>query len=616
MGLPQDGALIGAGDHAGIPAQPAGGDIGCGLDIGGPSGGQLLVGHQQLDGGVGDVDGDLVSLLHQTDGTAGGGLRTDMADGSAPAGAGEAAVSDEGHSLIQTHACQSGGRIQHLPHAGAALGALVADDHHIAGDDLPGVDGGDGIVLTVEHPGRTGVGLHLGGHGAALDHAAVGGQIAPEDLQTAGGAVGVFNGTDGVGVQILGAPDVLPYCLTGDGQAVQIQQVPLGQLCLYGRDAAGGVQLRHVGGARRGQMAQVGSPGGDLVEQLQVHRYASLLGDGQQVQHRVGGAAQGHVTGQGVADAALVDDVPGADVLSDQLHNGGACPAAQLEPLAVGGGNGAVARQADADGLAQAVHAVGGIHAGAAAAAGTAVLGTLLQLFLGDHPGLVGAHGLKHFGEADLLAIIGASQHGAAGADHGGHVHPHGGHDHTGNDLVAVGHQHHAVELVGHEHGLHAVADQLPAGQGVLHAHMAHGDAVAHADSGDHEGRAACCLNASFHGVGELVQVHVAGDDVAVGADYGDERLFQILGRAAQGIEQAAVRRPFGALCHIIAAHCVFLFFLIFSWDLKNRRLGSHGPRPPARLWCGRRLTSSASSSSGAARHPPSRWGGQRPCGA
>ena len=176
------------------------------------------------------------------------------------------------------------------------------------------------------------------------------------------------------------------------------------------------------------------------------------------------------------------------------LHDGHTGVLCQLQALGVDGGDGAVAGQGDADGLAQAVHAVGGVHTGAAAAAGAAVAGAVLQLLVGDHTGLIGTHGLEHLGKADLLAAVGTGQHGAAGADHGGHIHAHGGHDHAGHDLIAVGHQHQAVQLVGHQHGLHAVADQLAGGQGVLHAHMAHGDAVAHADGGDQDGGAACHL--------------------------------------------------------------------------------------------------------------------------
>ena len=89
---------------------------------------------------------------------------------------------------------------------------------------------------------------------------------------------------------------------------------------------------------------------------------------------------------------------------------------------------------------------------------------------------------------------------------------------------------------------------------------MTHGDAVAHADGGHHKGGASGGLDAALHGGSQLVQVHVAGNDVAVGADHGDQGLFQILGRVAQGVKQAAVGRPLGALCHIVTAHGVLLF--------------------------------------------------------
>src|SRR5699024_9015313 len=122
-----------------------------------------------------------------------------------------------GHGGVQLHAGQGRGGIQHLTHAGAAAGAFVPDDHHVAGNDLAAVDGGDGLLLTVKDPGRAAVLLHLGGHGAALDHAAVGGNVAPQDLQATGLAVGIGDGPDGVLVQDAGALDVLAQGLAGDG---------------------------------------------------------------------------------------------------------------------------------------------------------------------------------------------------------------------------------------------------------------------------------------------------------------------------------------------------------------------------------------------------------------
>ena len=297
------------GDHAGVTAQPAGLDVGLGRNVLCLALGQHCIADLQRDGGVGDINGNGIPFLDQADGAAGGRLRADVTDSGATGCAGEAAVRDEGHCLIQLHACQRRGGVEHLPHARAALGAFVADDHHIARDDLARVDGGDGFLLAVEHPRRAGMLLHLRGDSAALDNAAVRGNVAPQDLQTAGLRVGVLDGTDGLFVQDMGTLDILAKGLAGDGGHVQVQQALLGQLRLYCRDAARCVQIRHVGGACRCQMAQVGGLGADLVEQLQVDGHTGLVGDGQQVQHRVGGAAQRHITGQCVADGALVDDL-------------------------------------------------------------------------------------------------------------------------------------------------------------------------------------------------------------------------------------------------------------------------------------------------------------------
>ena len=311
---------------------------------------------------------DGIAFLNKANGAAGSSLRTDVANGSAAGSAGEAAIGDEGHGLVQLHAGQSGGGVEHLTHTGAALGAFVADDHHVARDDLARIDGGDGRFLAVEDAGRAGVLLHLGGHGAALDDAAIGGDVAPQDLQTAGLRIGSIDGTDGLVVQDVSALDVLAEGLAGDGGDIQVQQALLGQLGLHGGDAACGVQIRHVGGTGRGQMAQVGGLGADLIEQLQVDGHTGLISDGQQVQHGVGGAAQRHIAGQSVADGALVDDLACGDALLDHIHDGHTGVLCQLQTLGVDGRNGAVAGQCDADGLAQAVHAVGCVHAGAAAA--------------------------------------------------------------------------------------------------------------------------------------------------------------------------------------------------------------------------------------------------------
>ena len=113
-----------------------------------------------------------------------------------------------------------------------------------------------------------------------------------------------------------------------------------------------------------------------------------------------------------------------------------------------------------------------------------------------------------------------------------------------------------------HQHGLHAVADQLAGGQRVFHAHMTHGDAVAHADGGDQDGGTTGHLHTGLDRLGDLIQIHVSGHDLAVGAHHANEGALQFLRGVAQRIKQAAVGRTLRALGHVVTSHGLFLFSL------------------------------------------------------
>ena len=76
------------------------------------------------------VDGDAVAVLDQGDRAAVRRLGGHVADAEAVGAAGEAAVGDERTVAPAPGAGHGAGDGQHLAHAGAALGALVADDDH------------------------------------------------------------------------------------------------------------------------------------------------------------------------------------------------------------------------------------------------------------------------------------------------------------------------------------------------------------------------------------------------------------------------------------------------------------------------------------------------------
>ena len=61
-----------------------------------------------------------------------------------------------------------------------------------------------------------------------------------------------------------------------------------------------GIEIFQPVRTSRAQTAQVGNAGAHLIEQLKAKIYSSLLGDGRNMQYRVGRAAQSHIYGDGV----------------------------------------------------------------------------------------------------------------------------------------------------------------------------------------------------------------------------------------------------------------------------------------------------------------------------
>ena len=79
--------------------------------------GQFCLGHFQIQGFPGNVNGNGVTLLHQGDGAPGGCFRRDVADGRAPGAAAEAAVREQSHIFVQAHTgnCRGGESISRIP---------------------------------------------------------------------------------------------------------------------------------------------------------------------------------------------------------------------------------------------------------------------------------------------------------------------------------------------------------------------------------------------------------------------------------------------------------------------------------------------------------------------
>ena len=314
-----------------------------------------------------------------------------------------------------------------------------------------------------------------------------------------------------------------------------------------GIHAARLVELLHVGTAGRSQVAQVGGLHAHGVGDVEVDVDAALMGDGRQVQHGVGGAAQGHVHREGVLKSLLRHDVTRTNVALEHLHDGHARMLGQLQATRVHGGDGAVAAQAHTERLGEAVHGVGGVHARARTAGGADATRVVLHLLLGHVAGGVLALRLEHGGKARARAVHMTGEHGAARHKGRGDVEASGGHEQARNVLVAVRHHDKGVETMGERHGLGGVSDEVARDERVLHADMAHGDAVAHGDGREDDRGATGHGDAHLDGVDDLVDVHVAGNDLVVRAHDAHERAGDLLVGEAQCVVQRAMRPVHGA---------------------------------------------------------------------
>ena len=267
--------------------------------------------------------------------------------------------------------------------------------------------------------------------------------------------------------------------------------------------------------------------------------------DGGQVQHGVGGAAQRHIQTERVAERGFGHDLVRRQAFFNQLDDAHAGLFRQTDARRVHGGNRAVARQRHADDLGDTVHGVGGEHAGTAAAAGTRGGFDRVELSVVHLARLICADRLKHGVQIHVAAAAGhaAGHHRAAGNDHRGQIQAARRHQHAGNDLVAVRDEHHAVKAVGHGHRLAAVRNQFAGREGILHANVAHRNAVAHADGRELDRHAARQTDAVLDGLRDVVQVVVPRHTLRLCAHHADQRKLQLLVGQAERFPQGTMRR-------------------------------------------------------------------------
>src|SRR5690606_25368587 len=98
-----------------------------------------------------------VPVLDEGDGPADRCLRRDVPDDEPVGTTGEAPVRYQRDGVAEAVADYRAGRRQHLPHARATLGALVADHDHVTSVYPSVEERGHGGLFAVEHARRPGM---------------------------------------------------------------------------------------------------------------------------------------------------------------------------------------------------------------------------------------------------------------------------------------------------------------------------------------------------------------------------------------------------------------------------------------------------------------------------
>ena len=504
------------------------------------------------------VDGDPVAFLQQADGAADRSFRCHMADHQAIGAAGEAPIGDQAHAIAQSGADQrrSGGK--HLAHARPALGAFVANHDHIAGLDLVVQDGGHGGFFGIEDSRRAGkVTLLDTRH---LRDGAFGGEVALEHGQVSFGINRVAPGPNHrlVGIRFSGhLSQGFGQGLAGQGERVAVQQAMVQQHAHHLWHATGAVELGGDEAAGGLEVAQDRDAAADDLEIVDGERHLGGAGDGQQVQHGVGGAADGHDHGDGILERLAGQQVTGADVEFDGAHQRAGRGAGAVGFLAILGGHRGGVGEADAHGLERRGHGVGGVHAATGAGAGAGMAFHVQQGRIVDLVGGIGAHGLEGADDGQVAAMQMAGLDGPAIDENGGDVQPRDGHHGAGHVLVAAADGDEAIHELAVADGFDGVGDHLARDQGIAHSRRAHGNAVRDGDGAEqlrHDARLAQC---PFGARGQGVQAHVAGGDGAEAVGDAHHRLVEIAILEAHGAQHGAIGGALGALSDDAAAFVV-----------------------------------------------------------
>ena len=192
--------------------------------------------------------------------------------------------------------------------------------------------------------------------------------------------------------------------------------------------------------------------------------------------------------------------------------------------------DGAVARQAKAEGFGKGVHGVCGEHAGAGTASRASVGFDVGNFFIADGVVCRIDHGVDQV-EGAVLAVLRrdvTSFHRTARNEDCRNVEAHSGHEHTRSHLVAVRNAHEGVCAVGVSHVFGGVRNEVAGRKAVEHAVVAHGDTVVHGDGVHFFSDTAGCFDRACDNLADILEMNVTRYKLGVAVHHANDWLTKV----------------------------------------------------------------------------------------
>ena len=341
-----------------------------------------------------------------------------------------------------------------LRHSRRALGTGVAQHQHVLRRDIqrgivdPRREVGDGV----EHDRAPGVLAERGRRRRLLDDRTVRREVAAQHGNAALGIDGIVPLAHHIlGPGLRRGGNLLPESTPGHGQAVEIELIR--QRAQHRHEPAGPVQILHVVLAGGLEIDQHRGLAAQPVEAVEVEIEAAAPGNGREMDHGVGRAADREQHPKRIGEGGGREDAIRCEPVCRERH--GARAGLTRNPLPVGEHrrDRGAARQHHAERFRRAGHGAGRPHHHAGAGRGHEPAADLGDLVLVDAAAPVSTPVAPAIGAgAEPLAPVAPGQHRPRDQLDRGHACACRRHELGRHGLVAAADQHHRIERMGADH--------------------------------------------------------------------------------------------------------------------------------------------------------------------